>query len=242
MGTTLSAWTFSLGATPPPTSYPSHHPGPSQCCPPEAVRRDEWVLIQVAFADLNVGAILHMVLIPAFPRSKACGLLEIDRSGIVQDTRVRKGNKAMVMLPASHALPTGTGTLAEYIATSARFALLAESGAKPGDRILVNAASGGIGHHGRADSPLDCSVPRALVVGISRGRNARMVERLGADQVINYTQHQQDDEHIELSAHLASRFRSVPFDAVIDTLGHQSLHVHSPIYLRAPASSAPSGR
>ncbi|KAL6805678.1 hypothetical protein J3E68DRAFT_421926 [Trichoderma sp. SZMC 28012] len=163
-------------------------------------------------------------------------------------TRFRKGDKIMAMLPASHALPTGTGALAEYVAIPARFAVhkptsapfadaagclltgmtahqqIVESDIKPGDRVLVNAASGGIG-------TLVVQMARQVVgsegfvVGICSGRNTRLVESLGADETIDYTQYN------DLPAYLASRFRSNPFNAVIDTLGHQSLYVHSPAYL-----------
>ncbi|KKP05240.1 alcohol dehydrogenase [Trichoderma harzianum] len=163
-------------------------------------------------------------------------------------TRFRKGDKVMVMLPASHALPTGTGALAEYVAIPARFAVhkptsapfadaagclltgmtahqqIVESEIKPGDRVLINAASGGIG-------TLVVQMARQVVgsegfvVGICSGRNTRLVESLGADETIDYTQYN------DLPTYLASRFRSNPFDAVIDTLGHQSLYVHSPAYL-----------
>ncbi|KAL6879134.1 NAD(P)-binding protein [Trichoderma novae-zelandiae] len=170
MATTMQAWTFSRRGSPSDVlSLTSSQPFPA--FPPGAARPEEWILIKVAFAGLNVGAIFQMTLIPALLRSKTC-VPEMDLSGIVQDvwhphvetssgedaatgvspgsaesstqTRFRRGDKVMAMLPASHALPTGTGALAEYVAIPARLAMV-ESGARPGDRVLVNAASGGIG-------------------------------------------------------------------------------------------------
>ncbi|KAK8143820.1 hypothetical protein G3M48_006700 [Beauveria asiatica] len=162
--------------------------------------------------------------------------------------RFHKGDKVVAMLPASHSLATGTGALAEYVAIPARYVahkpdgvsfgdaagcLLAgmtawqqvrESGAKEGDRVLANAASGGIG-------TMVVQMARNVVggsghvVGICSGKNVEMVKSLGADEVIDYTKH--DD----LPAHLKERFGSTPFNAIIDTLGHQSLYLGSPAYL-----------
>ncbi|KAL7823761.1 NAD(P)-binding protein [Trichoderma gracile] len=286
MATTMRAWTFSRRGSPTDVlSLDSSRPFPA--FPPEAAHPEEWILIKVAFAGLNVGAIFQMTLIPAFLRSKTC-VPEMDLSGIVQDvwhphaensrdpkilntdantqTRFRKGDKVMAMLPASHALPTGTGALAEYIAVPARFAvhkpasapladaagcllagmtahqLVVESGIKPGHRVLVNAASGGIGTM-VVQMARGVVGPEGLVVGICSGRNAPMVERLGADEVIDYTLHQHDssNNNNHLPAHLASRFHADPFDAIIDTLGHQSLYLRSPDYLRPSGTYASVG-
>ncbi|KAL7954802.1 hypothetical protein V8C34DRAFT_327885 [Trichoderma compactum] len=267
--TTSRAWTFSQRGSPSNVlSLTKSRPIPA--FPPEPALPEEWILVKVAFAGLNVGAIFQMTLIPAFLRNETC-IPEMDLSGVVQDvwhphakvndghepnsategagrvspgaesntqTRFRKGDKIMAMLPASHALPTGTGALAEYVAIPARFAvhkptsapfadaagcLLTGIDGSPAD-FLVNAASGGIG-------TLIVQMARQVVgsegfvVGVCSGRNTRLVESLGADEAIDYTQHN------DLPAYLASRFRSHPFNAVIDTLGHQSLYVHSPAYL-----------
>lgn len=120
--------------------------------------------------------------------------------------RFKKGDKILAMLPASHTLPTGTGALAEYVRVPARYAvhkpegvsfgdgagclltgltarqLVCESGAKEGDRVLVNAASGGIGS-------LVVQMLRKVVgvegyvVGICSGKNVELVQSLGAKEV-----------------------------------------------------------
>lgn len=120
--------------------------------------------------------------------------------------RFAKGDKVVAMLPASHSLGTGTGALSEYVCIPAKYVvkkpdsvsfgdaagcLLAgmtgvkqvdESGLKEGDRVLVNAASGGIGS-------MVVQIARNIVgkegyiVGICSGKNAEMVKSLGADQV-----------------------------------------------------------
>ncbi|OAA80724.1 zinc alcohol dehydrogenase [Akanthomyces lecanii RCEF 1005] len=162
--------------------------------------------------------------------------------------RFHKGDRVVAMLPASHSLATGTGALAEYIAIPAKYVahkpenvnfgdaagcLLAgmtawqqvqESGAKEGDRVLVNAASGGIGTM-VVQMVRNIVGGSGYVVGICSGRNIELVKSLGADEVIDYTKHE------SLSAHLKDVFESKPFNAIIDTLGHQALYLGSPAYL-----------
>lgn len=131
---------------------------------------------------------------------------EADSSGAAAPFRFRKGDKVVAMLPASHSLATGTGALAEYVAIPAKYVarkpdnvsfgnaagcLLAGmtawqqvqgSGAKKGDRVLVNAASGGIG-------TMVVQMVRNIVgssghvVGICSGKNIELVKTLGADEV-----------------------------------------------------------
>ncbi|UKZ70627.1 uncharacterized protein TrAtP1_011601 [Trichoderma atroviride] len=211
-----------------------------------------------------------MALIPTFLRNKTC-IPEMDLSGTVHDvwhphatiesnttsTRFRKGDKIIAMIPASHALPTGSGALTEYVALPARFAVhkppqasfadaagclltgmtahqqVVEAGLRPGHRVLVNAASGGIGTMA-VQMARHAVGPEGFVVGICSARNVQLVESLGADVAIDYTQHT-NNKNNSLPAHLAQTFHTNPFDAIIDTLGHQSLYANSPAYL------APSG-
>ncbi|XWW94944.1 hypothetical protein V2A60_002894 [Cordyceps javanica] len=235
--------------------------------PRDAPRPEEWVLVKTAFVGLNVGAIFQMTLIPPMLRAKAC-VPEMDLSGVVEDVwhpheremtgcgappspppfRFSKGDKVVAMLPASHALATGTGALAEYVAVPAKYVahkpegvsfgdaagcLLAgmtawqqvhESGAKEGDRVLVNAASGGIGTM-VVQMARNVVGDSGYVVGICSGKNVEMVKSIGADEVVDYTKHDR------LPGYLTDVFGNKPFDAIIDTLGHQSLYLGSPSYL-----------
>ncbi|KLO89625.1 uncharacterized protein LW93_1684 [Fusarium fujikuroi] len=245
----LSLTSQTIPTLPPPLPLPKDVPNP-----------EEWIVVKVAFAGLNPGAIFQMTLVPPFIRKPTC-VPEMDfsgtvidvwhpdaESGSVQSKRFNKGDKILAMLPASHTLPTGTGALAEYVRIPARYAvkkpegvsladgagcllpgltarqLVDESGAEAGDRVLVNAASGGIGS--LVVQMLRKVVgPGGYVVGICSGKNVELVKSLGADEVIDYTQHDQ------LSKHLAERFSSEPFNTIIDTLGHQALYLASPSYL-----------
>ncbi|KAJ4120486.1 hypothetical protein NW760_007255 [Fusarium oxysporum] len=234
---------------PPPLPLPKDVPNP-----------EEWIVVKVAFAGLNPGAIFQMTLVPPFIRKPTCvpemdfsgTVIDVwhhdDRSGSAQSKRFNKGDKVLAMLPASHTLPTGTGALAEYVRIPARYAvkksegvsfadgagcllpgltarqLVNESGAKTGDRVLVNAASGGIGS--LVVQMLRKVVgPGGYIVGICSGTNVELVKSLGADEVIDYTHHD------PLSNHLTEKFSSNPFNTIIDTLGHQALYLASPSYL-----------
>ncbi|ODA79126.1 hypothetical protein RJ55_04718 [Drechmeria coniospora] len=261
------AWVFSSRGDPSDvlslTSRPTPTLPPSLPLPRDVPVPEEWIVVKVAFAGLNVGAIFQMTLIPSFIRSSTC-IPEMDLSGSVIDVwhpdegqvaaghgskgRFKKGDKIVAMLPANHAFATGTGALAEYIAFPARYAvakpagtsfgdaagcllagmtarqMVLEAAVKKGDRVLVNAASGGIG-------TMVVQMVRRIVgedgyvVGICSGKNLDLVKGLGADEVIDYTQHS------NLASHLVTLFSANPFHVIIDTRGHQSLYVASPSYL-----------
>lgn len=254
-------WTFT--ARGPPSSVLAFTSGPAPTLPPrlplprDSPTPEEWILVKVAFAGLNVGAIFQMTLIPALLRADTC-TPEMDLSGTVTDvwhpdadaagSRFARGDKVVAMLPASHTLATGTGALAEYVAIPAKYAvrkpdnvsfadaagclltgmtaaqLVADAALKPGQGVLVVAASGGIG------TMVVQMARRAVgaagrVVGVCSGANADTVRGLGADDVVDYTL------HADLAAHLGAAFASAPFDAVVDTLGFQALYARSPSYL-----------
>ncbi|UNI19610.1 2-methylene-furan-3-one reductase [Purpureocillium takamizusanense] len=258
---------LSLASLPAPTLPP---PLP---LPRDAPQPEEWILVRVAFAGLNVGSLWQMTLVPAFLRKDPC-TAEMDLSGEVVDVwhpdgdsssrtnaqsqetrrrRFKRGDGAVAMLPASHALATGTGALAELVAIPARYAvpkpegvsyadaagylltgmtaakMVDESGVAAGHRVLVVAASGGIG------TMVVQMVRRVVgdegyIVGVCSGKNAELVRSLGADEIVDYTQH---GDVNNLAAHLATRFSGAPpfFDTVIDTLGFQALYLASPAYL-----------
>jgi NADPH:quinone reductase-like Zn-dependent oxidoreductase len=81
-------------------------------------------------------------------------------------------------------------------------AMVDKAGVRPGQRVLIQAGSGGVGS-------LAIQIVKAYgatVIATTSGRNRALVESLGADQVVDYTTTKVEDA-VE------------PVDAVFDTLG-----------------------
>ncbi|KAK8123665.1 hypothetical protein PG999_003583 [Apiospora kogelbergensis] len=92
-----------------------------------------------------------------------------------------------------------------------------------GVRVLVNGASGGVGsiltHVLKARG--------AHVAGVCSGANEEMVRKLGADEVIDYTAHQ------DVYGFIAESIRDgQQFDLVVDCVGDDSLFTRSTGYLK----------
>ncbi|EHY57006.1 zinc ion binding [Exophiala dermatitidis] len=99
------------------------------------------------------------------------------------------------------------------------------AGVKKGDKVLITAASGGLG-------TMLVQVARAIVgkdgivVGSCSGRNEEFVRGLGADETIDYT------THSPLHEYLAEHHSSKKFDAIFDVAGTSNdLFTYSPSYL-----------
>ena len=79
---------------------------------------------------------------------------------------------------------------------------------KPGQRVLVNGAAGGVG-----TMAVQIAVARgAEVVGVCSAKNVGMIKRLGASQVIDYTS----------ADSLAAARAAGPFEVIIDGVGNWS--------------------
>ncbi|KAF2681929.1 zinc-binding oxidoreductase [Lentithecium fluviatile CBS 122367] len=95
---------------------------------------------------------------------------------------------------------------------------------KAGDSVLVNGASGGIGH-------LVMQMCRAKVgdtgkvVAICSSSNLGWVKELGADEVVDYT------KRSPVQSYLADAYDLSRFNAVIDAAGIQAIFSHCPDYL-----------
>jgi NADPH:quinone reductase-like Zn-dependent oxidoreductase len=81
-------------------------------------------------------------------------------------------------------------------------ALFDKADLREGQRVLVHAAAGGVGHF----AVQLAKWKGAFVAGTASGRNEALVRSLGADQVVDYTRERFEDA-VE------------PVDAVLDTLG-----------------------
>jgi NADPH:quinone reductase-like Zn-dependent oxidoreductase len=76
---------------------------------------------------------------------------------------------------------------------------------QPGQRVLVNGASGGVGTYA-------VQIAKAMgahVTGVCSGRNVQMVESIGADEVFNY----KEEDYTQSGQ---------TFDLIIDTVGNHS--------------------
>ncbi|KDN65826.1 hypothetical protein CSUB01_05009 [Colletotrichum sublineola] len=168
-----------------------------------------------------------------------------------KDHRFSKGQRIAAYIPISYGWPTGTGALAEHVLLPARYAVpvpshvslrdasslltagctaamtLRAAALKRGGRVLVNGASGGVGS--LAVQMARAAVgPEGYVVGVCSGRNADMVRKLGADEVVNYTA-----SSSPVSEALRERFgrKGTQFDAVVDCVGVQDVYVNCAAYL-----------
>ncbi|KAL8377899.1 hypothetical protein RB595_008538 [Gaeumannomyces hyphopodioides] len=165
-----------------------------------------------------------------------------------QQPRLARGDAVCGFIPVSFAWPTGTGALQGYVAIPARFAVkvpggmplreaaglmvaactalqvVEAAGLRRGGRVLVNAASGGIGSLALQMARQQVG-PEGFVVGVCSGKNAELVKRIGADEVVDYQQHH------PLAPELKRRYGSDPFDAALDCIGLQQLYVASAGFL-----------
>ncbi|KAI4595852.1 hypothetical protein KJ359_006491 [Pestalotiopsis sp. 9143b] len=163
----------------------------------------------------------------------------------VQIKRLMSGMEVVGALGLSQIL-WGAGTLAEYVQVPAEMCALKppdltteqalgcgiagqtavmvmrEAGAVEGLRVLVNGASGSVG----TILVQILKARGAHVVGVCSKKNESLVKRLGADEVIDYTAHD------NLHGYLADSYASEPLDLIIDCVGDDTLFTDSPAYLQ----------
>ncbi|KAI1371394.1 zinc alcohol dehydrogenase [Hypoxylon crocopeplum] len=216
------------------------------------------VMIRVSYVALNPGDIKLMSMkIPckknAIPGMDFVG--EVIQAGPPSSTSppaLRVGMIVAGAVPMSNIL-RGAGVLAEYVVLPAHVAvekpegleesvaagllgvagqtnavLLRAADLHKGDRVLVNGASGGVGC-------LSIQVLRGMdvhVTGICSARNEALVRRLGAEEVVDYTAHENLYDFLSMTATSGNR----PFDVIIDCVGNEALYHRSPAYLK------PAGR
>lgn len=125
-------------------------------------------------------------------------------NGAVAEYVVVRESRAVVLKPANVSFEQA-GSVA-VAALTALQGLRDHGGIKPGDKVLINGASGGVGtfavqiakHFG------------AEVTGVCSTRNVELVRSLGADHVIDYTQ--RDFAH-----------RPERYDVILDNVANRSL-------------------
>ncbi|MEV7341977.1 NADP-dependent oxidoreductase [Streptomyces sp. NPDC093544] len=184
------------------------------------------VLLRVAGAGVNPGdtvlrsgRVPGVVTLPWTPGNDVAGVVERVGQGV---TRFEPGDEVYGMLPVSR-----RGAYAEYtaapadalaprpknldlvhagavplVAFTAWQALAVLAGVRPGDRVLIHAAAGGVGH-------VAVQLAKefgAHVIGTARAANHQFLRGIGADELIDYT---------------ATDFRTAvaPVDTVLDLVG-----------------------
>lgn len=196
------------------TEQPRPTPGPAE------------VLVRVRATGLSPTDWVHR-RIPGFlgDGSKVLGW---DVSGVVEEVGLgvsihKAGDEVLGMLP----YPQGHGAAAEFVVSPARHltrkpanidheaasavplaaltawqALVNVADVQPGQRVLIHAAAGGVGHF----AVQIAKAKGAYVIGTASSKNHELVTSLGADEVIDYTK---DD----FSA------AAQDIDVVLDTIG-----------------------
>jgi NADPH:quinone reductase-like Zn-dependent oxidoreductase len=176
----------------------------------QPVVKENEVLVRVKAASLNAGDVFTLRgspwltrLMVGFPRPKN-HILGWDMAGVVEAV----GHQVAKFKPGDEVFASCSGALAEYVSvgedklapkpanltfeqaaavpTAALTALLGLRDAgqlQPGQKVLINGASGGVG-------TFAVQIAKALgaeVTGVCSARNVEMVRSLGADRVIDYT-------------------------------------------------------
>lgn len=195
------------------TDLPRPVPGPSE------------VLVRVHAAGMNPTDWKHRQF-PGF-LGRLPLVLGWDVSGVVEEVGVgvtlhEPGDEVFGMLP----YPFGVGAFAEYVVAPARAlaakpksldhthaaavplaaltawqALVDTAGIGPGDRVLVHAAAGGVGHF----AVQIAKARGAYVIGTASAPKHDVVRSLGADEMIDY----RTDDFTAIE----------PVDVVLDSLG-----------------------
>lgn len=157
--------------------------------------------------------------------------------GMVNFPSHAKGYAEFVAAPESHLArkpdnisheEAGAATMA---ALTAYQALVHRAGVGEGDKILITAASGGVGHYA-------VQIARhfgAHVIGTSSGRNRDFVLEMGADEHVNYEEERfedrVDDADIVLDCYGGEEHRRRSLDAVKEG-GHVITLLHAPDFAR----------
>ncbi|KAL2131050.1 hypothetical protein VTI74DRAFT_5613 [Chaetomium olivicolor] len=163
--------------------------------------------------------------------------------------RFARGDEVVCFPTLAHMLATGAGGLQGVVALPARYAVriprgrtkreaaglllaactadvqVADARVGRGQRVLVIGASGGVGTMA-VQMVRERVGKEGWVVAVCSGRNRGLVEGLGADEVIDYTQYP------DLPGELAKRFAHQPFDNIIDTFGNQQVYKQCARFLK----------
>ncbi|KAI0112377.1 zinc alcohol dehydrogenase [Nemania sp. FL0031] len=213
------------------------------------------IMIRVSYVSINPGDAKMIVKPIPFRKTAIAGMdfvgevIQLGPSAPTSASDLRLGMIVAGTIPMINIL-RGVGSLAEYLVVPAHavvekpiglqegaaagllgivgqtsIVLLRAANLREGDKVLLNGASGGVG----------CVLIQMLhgmgvhVTGVCSSKNESLVRRLGAEEVVDYTAH--DDLYEHLSS-LVTSPESRPFDAIIDCVGDDRLYYRSPGYLK----------
>ncbi|MEL7650122.1 MAG: zinc-dependent alcohol dehydrogenase family protein [Sedimentibacter sp.] len=207
---------------------------------PKPETKPGYVLVKVAASSLNpletkIRSGLTPAIIPPFP-----AVLNADFAGVVEDvgegvSRFKKGDQVfgfvggvkgecgalaqytlvdqdlMSLKPAN----TDYETAAMYplVSITAWRAIMEKSEIKPGYKVLIHGAAGGVGHMAVQLAKLQGAIVYATVSG---SRKAEIARKFGADYTINY-------KESEVEQYVAENTNGKGFDVVFDTIGGNNL-------------------
>ncbi|KAI1741440.1 zinc alcohol dehydrogenase [Xylaria scruposa] len=242
---TMKAWiAFGAGHVKNVLKFKTDYPTPM---PPQAGQ----IMVRVSYVALNPGDAKMITKPVPFRKSMIAGM---DFAGEViqigpSTPDMRLGMIVAGTVPMANLL-RGIGSLAEYLVVPAHavvekpddldegiaagllgivgqtsVSLLRAANLQKGDKVLLNGASGGVG----------CVLTQMLrgmgvhVTGTCSSRNESLIRKLGAQEVVDYTAHENLYDHL---SSLATSTGSRPFDAIFDCVGDNTLYYRSPKYLK----------
>ncbi|KAH7371941.1 chaperonin 10-like protein [Pyrenochaeta sp. MPI-SDFR-AT-0127] len=221
--------------------------------PKPAITSPTQVLVKVSHCALNPAGRIVMQLLPfifrgspAIPEMDFSGTIVAAGPDVPGD-RVTPGVQVFGSIPLAQHVKSTSGGLAEYIVLEHTAVVKKPSGAplsevaglgiagatalelikaaklKKGDSVLVNGASGGIGHLVMQMCRNEVGETGKVVAVCSKDND--WVKKYGADEVIDY------GLHAPVHSHLAVTFGASRFSAVIDAVGIQDIFNKSPSFL-----------
>jgi NADPH:quinone reductase-like Zn-dependent oxidoreductase len=138
------------------------------------------------------------------PGDAVCGMARLPGGGGAFAEHATMRSDELVRKPRSLSHPDAAGL--PMAGQTAFHALYEEGGLDAGQRVLVHAAAGGVGHL----AVQFASNTGAHVVGTASGRNEAYLHELGVDQFVNYRETQFEDEVDDV-------------DVVLDAVGGETL-------------------
>ncbi|KAI0867811.1 zinc alcohol dehydrogenase [Hypoxylon argillaceum] len=214
------------------------------------------IMIRVSYVAINPGDAKMIAKPIPFRKTAVAGMdfvgevIQVGPPAITPAPGLQLGMVVAGTVPFTSIL-RGVGSLAEYLVVPAHavvekpsgleegvaagllgivgqtaVVLLRAANLQKGDKVLLNGASGGVG----------CVLTQILhgmgvhVTGVCSSKNELLVCGLGAEEIVDYTAHEDLYDHL---SSLATSTGSRPFDAIFDCVGDDGLYCRSPGYLKA---------